>query len=187
MHGVYPEQRFQMRGGPGRRQFGGLVFGPEDKTERWFRSWSQASEQADTTARKTEGEALRYDWRPLFSYVQNLERIADQLLGTDAAWVSIGKAIEKPRAALEAAFGPFDAPRHDQVSNERRWADQMVLQYPWIWSAGILAGLVGMSTRQNHRSAPALGESPARRRRAAGPQWSRQDYPDPHSSGPHQH
>ena len=29
--------------------------------------------------------------------------------------------------------------------NERRLADQMVPQYPWIWSAGVLAGLLGLS------------------------------------------
>ncbi len=29
--------------------------------------------------------------------------------------------------------------------NERRLADQLVPQYPWIWSAGVLAGLLGLS------------------------------------------
>jgi hypothetical protein len=30
-------------------------------------------------------------------------------------------------------------------ANERRLADEMVPQYPWIWSAGVLAGLLGLS------------------------------------------
>ena len=29
--------------------------------------------------------------------------------------------------------------------NERRLAEQMVPQYPWTWSAGVLAGLLGLS------------------------------------------
>jgi ABC-2 type transport system permease protein len=86
---------------------------------------------------------LRSDWRPLCSYVANLERLADRLLDTDAAWVTIGKAVERPRAAFGAAFGP----RLPQPpANERRLADRMVPQYPWQWSAGVLAGLLGIST-----------------------------------------
>jgi hypothetical protein len=67
------------------------------------------------------------------------------LLGTDAAWVTIGRAIERPRAA----FGPMAAmhaggrlPKEvTGAANDRVLADTMVSQFPWSWSAGVLGGL----------------------------------------------
>jgi hypothetical protein len=112
----------------------------EKDAEKWFKAWSQASQQARTTAQMGQTEVLRRDWRPICSYVANLERIADLLLDTDGAWVTIGKAFEPPRSAV----GIFLGARPEPV-NERRFANQMVLQYPWTWSAGVLAGLLGIS------------------------------------------
>ena len=92
---------------------------------------------------QAEAEAAPTNWRPLCSYTANLQRLGEALLNTDAAWVEIGRAIEVPRAAMQPFF------RHGGRSrppiNNRRLADQLVPQYPWIWSAGVLAGLLGLS------------------------------------------
>ena len=93
-------------------------------------------------------EGAPTNWRPLCSYTANLHRLGEALLNTDAAWVQIGRAIEGPRAA----FGPLLGGRGMRgggvmaaSGNERLLADQIVPQYPWIWSAGVLAGLLGLS------------------------------------------
>ena len=60
---------------------------------------------------------------------------------TNAAWVQIGRAVEGPQAALQ----PFLGGRKSSPRNERRLADRIVPQYPWFWSAGVLAALFGLS------------------------------------------
>jgi hypothetical protein len=90
---------------------------------------------------QAEAEAAKTDWRPLCSYTANLRRLGEAMLNTDAAWVEIGRAIEAQRAAVSPFFGPGES---DPINN-RRLADQLVPQYPWIWSAGVLAGLLGLS------------------------------------------
>jgi ABC-2 type transport system permease protein len=71
-------------------------------------------------------EASKTNWRPLVSYTANLSRIGHQLLGTNAAWERLSElrpANDRPRFMVEYA-GP---------------------QYPWYWSAAVLAGLFGLS------------------------------------------
>ena len=70
----------------------------------------------------------------------DLAGVGEGLLGTDSAWVEIGRAVEVPRSTFASFFGPKPPP-----VNERRLADQWTPQYPWIWSAGVLAGLLGLS------------------------------------------
>jgi ABC-2 type transport system permease protein len=91
-----------------------------------------------------EAEAAPTDWRPLFSYTANIQRLGEALLNTDAAWVEVGKAIEVPRAALKPLLGKGGPAGSPSIDN-RRLANQLVPQYPWIWSAGVLAGLFGLS------------------------------------------
>jgi ABC-2 type transport system permease protein len=71
-------------------------------------------------------EESRSDWRPLFSYTRNLERVGSTLLDTEAAWDKIGELVEGPRGRREL--------------NQFRGA-----QYPWYWSGGVLLGLLGVS------------------------------------------
>jgi hypothetical protein len=141
MHRSQPVLQFK----PGARRphLAGTRPGQEVEAERWYDAWSQEFQLVWVKARDGQGEALKRDWRPLCSYVANLERIADRLLDTDAAWVTMGRAVERSQAVL-GAFGMRGGPRH-QPANERRIADQMVAQYPWAWSAGVLAGLLGLS------------------------------------------
>jgi ABC-2 type transport system permease protein len=92
-----------------------------------------------------EAEEAPTNWRLLFSYTANLQRLGEALLNTDAAWVEVGSAIEVPRAALKPLLGKGGPADGSTAINNRRLADQLVPQYPWIWSAGVLAGLLGLS------------------------------------------
>ena len=73
-----------------------------------------------------ERQAARTNWRPLVSYTANLSRVGQTLLNTDAAWQkwSETQPPEYREQFLLGAVGP---------------------QYPWYWSAGVLAGFLGIS------------------------------------------
>ncbi len=75
---------------------------------------------------KAELEASRHNWRPLVSYTGNLSRIGQYLLGVDAAWEKWSR-LRPPE-------------ERDQFL-----ADSLGPQYPWYWSAGVLAVLLGLS------------------------------------------
>jgi len=70
-----------------------------------------------------EVEAAKTNWRPLVSYTANLSRVGRQLLGTDACLRTLSE--------LEPGYG------------RKRFLTGP--QYPWYWSAGVLAGLFGLS------------------------------------------
>jgi ABC-2 type transport system permease protein len=143
MRGVQPVVRFQSKLRKLRPH--GVPPGQEQEADQWYDAWSKASQLARAKSFTGLGDALRDDWRPLCSYVANLDRIGDQLLDTDTAWVTIGKAVELPRAAFQGAIGPPGRPRIAPGVNNRRLADQLVAQYPWQWSAGVLTALLGFS------------------------------------------
>jgi hypothetical protein len=143
MSGSSRHPRIQVNPKTGKYRLSGLRPEQEAEGERWYSAYQAERQQLWDKAERQQGAALRDDWRPLCSYVGNLERIADRLLDTDSAWVTIGKAFERPRAALGAMFGPR---RPQPPVNERRLADRMVPQYPWQWSAGVLAAFLGIST-----------------------------------------
>ncbi|MBI3464561.1 MAG: ABC transporter permease subunit [Planctomycetes bacterium] len=72
-------------------------------------------------------EAFRRDWRPLVSYTANLARIGTLLLDTDSAAKRILGVFTPPGRPVppsEVLSGP---------------------QYPWWWSAAVLAGVFGLS------------------------------------------
>lgn len=145
----YP--RLQAQPGAGQPRLVGLRPDQARAGNRWYQAWIRAEGEAAEKAQKEQNNAMRGDWRPLCSYVANLERMGDLLLDTDSAWVSIGRAIERSRrAAFERGFRPGPFRRGPQpalpAGDERQLADQMVPQYPWWWSAGVLAALVGLST-----------------------------------------
>jgi ABC-2 type transport system permease protein len=94
---------------------------------------------------KAQAEAARTNWRLLFSYTANLHRIGEGLLRTDAAWVEVGRAVEAPRKAAASGFLGLFSTQPQPPINERRFADMIVPQYPWTWSAAVLAGLFGLS------------------------------------------
>ncbi len=66
------------------------------------------------------------DWRPMVSYTANLARLGRVFLGTDACWIKLSenRPPEQRNQYLASVLGP---------------------QYPWYWSAGVLAALWGIS------------------------------------------
>jgi hypothetical protein len=147
MYGSHPQLRMNPK--TGRYDLAGLEAGHEEEGERWHEAWRRASQEAWVKGEAAQGAGQQRDWRPLCSYVGNLERLADQLLDTDGAWVTIGRATERPRAFVSRALGPGGRPlpaREPAPVYERRLADRLVPQYPWVWSAGVLAVLLGLST-----------------------------------------
>jgi ABC-2 type transport system permease protein len=66
------------------------------------------------------------NWRPMVSYNGNLTRVGSHWLGTDAVWERLSQDVPEERRTrfLLEAKGP---------------------QYPWYWSAFVLAGLFGIS------------------------------------------
>jgi ABC-type transport system involved in multi-copper enzyme maturation permease subunit len=113
---------------PGTRQFQLVGVRPdqEKEGERWYRDYLQAQQEAWMKVWNEASAGQERDWRPMCSYQTNLERVSDALLGADAAWDKISRPM-----------GP---------GGERRRADTGVPQYPWTWSAGVLAALLGLST-----------------------------------------
>jgi ABC-2 type transport system permease protein len=145
MVGFSPVRRWQPD--TQKRRLVGLEPGQEEAGERWHKAWSGAYDIAKIKVQLGQAEAAREDWRPLCSYVGNLNRMADLLLRTDAAWVAIGRALLGPAMAIGRGGGPGFEPLPDLTSiMERRFANQLVAQFPWWWSAGVLAGLLGIST-----------------------------------------
>jgi ABC-2 type transport system permease protein len=71
------------------------------------------------TAAEKQAAAER-DWRPLVSYTENLSRIGQYLLGTDAAWERLSRL--EPEGNREPYLLHFRGP-----------------QFPWYWSAVVLA------------------------------------------------
>jgi ABC-2 type transport system permease protein len=117
----------------------------DEAAQRWLRAWSETLVRLHLEAEAGRAENSRTDWRPVVSYATNLDRLGDWLLDADGAWVALGRAVERPRAA----FGPAirlqtrgRAPAElTGPANDRFLADRIVWQYPWYWSAAALGGL----------------------------------------------
>lgn len=117
----------------------------EKAAERWYVDWSAARNRFRAQAETARYENNRTDWRPVVSYATNLDRLGDWLLDTDAAWVFVGKAIERPRSLI-GPVANFQArgrlPQElTRPANDRMLSDRMVWQFPWTWSAATLGGL----------------------------------------------
>jgi ABC-2 type transport system permease protein len=86
---------------------------------------AQAAREKAAQTRKALADAMHENWRPLFSYTQNLDRIGTELLDTASAQRKLLEIFTRGRR------------RDDDV--------QIATPHPWYWSAGILAGLFGIS------------------------------------------
>jgi ABC-2 type transport system permease protein len=100
--------------------------GDRPPTREEQRAWEQAFQSAQAEISAEEMEAARTNWRPLVSYTSNLSRIGQKLLDTEGAWrkVSLLRPPEERDYFLLNTLGS---------------------QYPWYWSAGVLAALFGFS------------------------------------------
>lgn len=125
-------------------ELAGLRPEQEQEGERWLNAWQRAQFQAWEKSRAEQGAATRGDWRPMCSYVANLERIADLLLDTESAWVRLGTSVARARFKVVDRLGRTvrDLPE----GNPHEMADRLVLQYPWWWSAAVLTGFLGLAT-----------------------------------------
>jgi ABC-2 type transport system permease protein len=106
-------------------------------------------DEDDEGVQEALSKAAKTDWRPLFSYRLNLFRLGEAALDTDSAWVKIVRVMNSSQSRanmmFEASQGqwPTESP---QLLNERFLADQEAPQFPWIWSAAVLAGLFVLSS-----------------------------------------
>ena len=114
----------------------------EDKVRlKWNNDWHAAN-----NAMYYEAEAVRLarsytDWRPLLSYGNNLDRLGDELLDADGAWVLLGRVFERPREMIAPLAKGKGVPISTRPANDRLFAERRVWQFPWYWSAGVLSGL----------------------------------------------
>jgi ABC-2 type transport system permease protein len=98
---------------------------PEDQRKA-RRAFEKSRQQAIEQFQLEELRAANTDWRPLVSYTANLSRLGRQLVGSDAAWQKL--SLLQPPAQREYYLSLVAGP-----------------QYPWYWSATVLAGLFGIS------------------------------------------
>jgi hypothetical protein len=102
-------------------------------------------------------QSIRRPWCPLVSYTGNLARIRDTLLGTDEAWIRVTSLFEAGREGVKraAGFGPRFGPfrRQQRPAEEFDVESEIVepsgwdpIRPPWTWSAGVLLGLIGISS-----------------------------------------
>jgi len=91
--------------------------------ERAMEEWARNSRKEFLDE---EQRAAQTNWRPLVSYTGNLARVGRQLLDTDAVWAELSRLepVEMQEQFLLRNLGP---------------------QYPWYWSACVLAVLFGLS------------------------------------------
>lgn len=90
------------------------------------RAMEEAFQKARVDFLDEELRAAQSNWRPLVSYTANLSRIGQQLLNTDATWRKLSQ-MQPVGTREEYLFRNMGA------------------QYPWYWSAGVLAVLFGLS------------------------------------------
>jgi len=131
MRGIFPLFR-----GPQKSEKLDQKFQQEEKRrQQWLKEWSQEYGDLNSDAESIRLAQGYTDWRPVLSYVTNLDRMGDVLLDTDNAWVVLGRTIERPRQMIRGGGG------RERPPNDRRLADRQAWQYPWYWSGGTLAGL----------------------------------------------
>jgi ABC-2 type transport system permease protein len=107
---------------------------------------------------------VRSDWCFLVSYTTNLQRVGGALLDTHSAWGKLAAPAASPRPGRPGRSGPpMEAhesrrPPHGppgrehplEADVEEPGSGQVLAamagpSYPWYWSAGVLAGLFGLS------------------------------------------
>jgi ABC-2 type transport system permease protein len=111
---------------------------------------------------------VRADWCPLVSYTQNLSRVRDALIDADTAWKQVADVFGAGRQLLDGSPAAARSGRGRGLGTRllmlprprTRRADSAVAQpaaprerrpafapaeYPWQWSAGVLAALALLS------------------------------------------
>jgi hypothetical protein len=97
---------------------------PQTREEQ--RAWQEAVQKSMAEFQAEEMQAARSNWRPLVSYTANLSRIGQKLLNTEGAWTKVSR-LRPPEQRDEFLLSTLGN------------------QFPWYWSAGVLAALFGLS------------------------------------------
>jgi ABC-2 type transport system permease protein len=127
---VNREQRMHDRYRQGMRAEAALQSKPPPKTAEEAQQARRARQDAwrkiQEEIAEEEVQAAKSDWRPMVSYTANLTRVGERMLGTNVALENISKVLPEEQRSefLMHSMGP---------------------QYPWYWSAGVLAVLFGIS------------------------------------------
>lgn len=91
-------------------------------------------------------DGAKKEWGPTVSYAYNLQRTMETLLDTDAAWKKFERLMQAgQQAATSAAPFPMQAGMKLRPPPPPRQRSQAWPTSPWHWSAGVLAGLFGLS------------------------------------------
>jgi ABC-2 type transport system permease protein len=98
---------------------------PEERNQRQRELQAKYQSMWEDVQRQ-EIQAAERDWRPMVSYLSNLSRVGERMLGTNRSWESLGQVL--PPGQREVFVHQFTGPR-----------------YPWHWSAVLLLGLFGLS------------------------------------------
>ena len=108
-----------------------------DSQQRMHDAWNAGGGFNAEAFAEEELKAAASNWRPLVSYTANLSRLGQAMLGTDAVWEKLSEM--QPEAQRNMFLLNFRGP-----------------QYPWQWSALVLAGLFGLSAWILNRSIRSL-------------------------------
>jgi ABC-2 type transport system permease protein len=106
-------------------------------TRDYYRRRRMARQQAGEAYRAAELAASARDWRGTVSYVGDLARIERSMIGSDDSWRAL--------STLEPA-----------QDRSRFLNDALGTQFPWYWSAAVLAGVFGLSACTLHFSIRSL-------------------------------
>jgi ABC-2 type transport system permease protein len=90
------------------------------------RALQLAQQKMIEEAQVAELHSIETNWRPMVSYITNLTRIGERLLGTRACWDRL--SLMRPRSERALFIYEHAGP-----------------QYPWHWSAWVLLGIFGCS------------------------------------------
>jgi ABC-2 type transport system permease protein len=114
-----------------------LVLMKVEEEQRFHQGGARGRFRVSEDFLTAEIKAAKTDWRPLVSYTANLSRIQEHLLRTNVAWERVSELspARQRRAILYQLMGN---------------------QYPWFWSAGVLAGLFVLSACILHLSVKPL-------------------------------
>ena len=117
----------------------------ERARKRWMEDWQNANPGIWMKARTAAEAGASSDWRALIAYPNNFVRLGDALLGTDAAWEQLGSSVDgiggSRGSRARPGPGRTPAPPADKSATGRQLAESWVWQFPWTWSAGVLAGI----------------------------------------------
>jgi ABC-2 type transport system permease protein len=105
-------------------------------------------------------QTIHRDWCLLVSYTGNLNRVRDALLDSPTAWGKVKALFQSGGEQLRNGPDPFGLrrrnrsrrgppppppPEADHTSPSHARASGQTANYPWQWSAGVLAGLAVLS------------------------------------------